>query len=138
VPVQAIQDIWQGLLDDKTPSFSLESDGGIAFDAPQGCRVRLDVIEIGQGCIERIFETEPFYEASVASKPDLLRLRAVTVVDRGSEGEVDDFRWLVWEVARLGEFLPRLDKQELDVVLAPARRFNYTRSSCSTSRFRGE
>ncbi len=36
---------------------------------------------------------QPFYEGSVASKSDLLRLRAVAVVDRGSEGEVDDFRW---------------------------------------------
>ncbi|KAI2779973.1 hypothetical protein F4815DRAFT_445854 [Daldinia loculata] len=32
---------------------------------------------------------------SVAFKLDLLRLRAVTVVDRGSDGEVDDFRWLL-------------------------------------------
>ena len=25
---------------------------------------------------------------------ELLRLRAVTVVDRGDDGDVDDFRWL--------------------------------------------
>ena len=79
--------------------FSLESDGKIAFDAPQGFRVRVDLIEIGNGCIERIYAAGPFYEGSVASKSDLLRLRAVTVVDRGSDGEVDDFRWLLSRVA---------------------------------------
>lgn len=76
-------------------NFSLESDGKIAFDAPQGFRVRIDIIQIGDGCIERIHVAEPFYEGSVASKSDLLRLRAVTVVDLGSDGEVDDFRWLL-------------------------------------------
>ena len=43
------------------------------------------------------------------SKSDLLRLRAVTVVDRGSDGEIDDFRWLWSEVAKLGRSLPGLD-----------------------------
>ncbi|KAK3350561.1 hypothetical protein B0H65DRAFT_567180 [Neurospora tetraspora] len=35
-------------------NFSIESDGKIAFDAPQGFRVRLNIIEIGNGCIDRI------------------------------------------------------------------------------------
>jgi hypothetical protein len=74
----------------RRPSFSLESDGKIAFDAPQGSRVRIDIIQIGGGCIDTIHATEPFHEGSVASKSDLLRLRAVTVVERGSDGEVDD------------------------------------------------
>lgn len=54
----------------------------IAFDAPQGFRVRIDLIHVGQGFIERIHATESLFEASVASKSDLLRLRAVTVMER--------------------------------------------------------
>ncbi|KAJ4036444.1 hypothetical protein NW761_009439 [Fusarium oxysporum] len=98
-------------------SFSLESDGKIAFDAPQGFRVRLDLIEIGNGCIERIHVAEPFRGASVASMSDLLRLRAVTVVERGSDGEVDDFLWLLECVAREGQVLPGLNNQELEYVM---------------------
>lgn len=59
---------------------------------------------------------EPFYEGSVASKSDLLRLRAVTVVDRGSDGEVDDFRWLLSGLASEGQVLPVLDKEGLEYV----------------------
>jgi hypothetical protein len=97
-------------------NFSLESDGKIAFDAPQGFRVRIDLIQIGDGCIKRIHVAEPFFEGSVASKSDLLRLRAMTVVDRGSDSEVDDFRWLLAEVVREGQVLPALDQQELEYV----------------------
>ncbi|KAK3175328.1 hypothetical protein OEA41_002575 [Lepraria neglecta] len=99
------------------PNFSLESDGKTAFDAPQGFRVRIDLIQIGDGCIQRIYVAEPFHEGSVASKSDLLRLRAVTVVDRGSDGEVDDFRWLLSGVASEGQVLPVLDKEELEYVM---------------------
>lgn len=98
-------------------NFIFESDGKIAFDAPQGFRVHLDLIQIGSGCIERIHETEPFIDGSVASKSDLLRLRAVTVVDRGSDGEVLDFKWLLSEVARAGKTLPELNQEELEVVV---------------------
>jgi len=47
---------------------------------------------------------------------DLLKLRAVTVVDRGSGGEMDDFRWLLSEVAKAGQVLPGLNQEELEVV----------------------
>ena len=45
---------------------------------------------------------------SVASKSDLLRFRAVTVVDRGENGQVDDFRWLLSEVAKARPYHPGL------------------------------
>lgn len=90
-PPACIIDIWEAV-QNSAPGFSFESDGKIAFDAPQGFRVRLDVIQIGNGCVERIHVTEPYFEGSVASMSDLLRLRAVTVVDRGGDGEMDDFR----------------------------------------------
>ncbi|KAG7414551.1 hypothetical protein Forpe1208_v007338 [Fusarium oxysporum f. sp. rapae] len=115
-PPAALIDIWEGV-SSGAQSFSLESYGKIAFDAPQGFHARLNLIEIGNGCIERIHVAEPFRGASVASMSDLLRLRAVTVVERGSDGEVDDFRWLFECVARDGQVLPGLDNQELEYVM---------------------
>ena len=112
-PPSVLIQIWEAV-SGGAPNFSLESDGKIAFDAPQGFRVRVDLIEIGSGCIERIYSAEPFQGGSVASKSDLLRLRAVTVVDRGSDGEKADFRWLLAEVAREGQVLPVLDIEELE------------------------
>jgi hypothetical protein len=38
----------------------------------------------------------------------------VTVVDRGSDGEVDDFRWLLSGLASEGQVLPVLDDEELE------------------------
>lgn len=98
------------------PNFSIESDGKIAFDAPQGFRVRLDLIQIGDSCIETVYATMPFFEGPVASMSDLLRLRAVMVVDRGSDGEIDDFRWLLRGVARAGQILPKLEKEDLEYI----------------------
>lgn len=118
-PPAALIDIWEGV-SSGAQSFSFESDGKIAFDAPQGFRVRLDLIEIGNGYIERIYVAEPFRGGSVASMSDLLRLRAVTVVERGSDGEIDDFRWLLHCIAREGQVLPGLDFQELGYVMGAA------------------
>jgi hypothetical protein len=87
-PPSALINIWEAALAGAL-NFSIESDGKIAFDAPQG---------------------------SVASKSDLLILRAVTVVDRGSDGEKEDFRWLLAEVARKCQILPRLEEEELEYV----------------------
>ena len=102
---RCIIDTWEAI-QSGVPAFSIEPDGEIAFDASQGFRVRLDIIEIGSGCVERIHVAEPFYEGSVASLSDLIILRAVTVVDRGSKGEVDDFRWLIKKAAEAAEFCP--------------------------------
>ncbi|KIW79984.1 hypothetical protein Z517_06599 [Fonsecaea pedrosoi CBS 271.37] len=112
-PSSALTDIWKGILAG-APNLSFESDGKISFDAPrQDIRIRVDLLEIGNGCIERIHVTEPFFEGSVASVSDLLRLRAVTVVDRGSDGEVEDFQWLLSRVACMGQLLPELGDEEL-------------------------
>ncbi|KAI3528354.1 hypothetical protein CSPX01_16276 [Colletotrichum filicis] len=100
--------------------FTVEADGKIAFNAPQGFRVRMDVLEIGNGCIERIHATESFLGGSVASTSDLLRLRAKTVVERGGDGEVDDFRWLLLLAARNGQVLPLLDNDEVENLVGAA------------------
>ena len=122
-PPSVIINIWEGIMNG-AELFSIESDGKIAYGASQGFRIRIDIIELGNGCIERIHVTLPFYEGSVASKSDLLRLRAVTVADRGSDGDVDDFRWLLWEVARAGQNLPELECQELEIMLEAGRRLD--------------
>lgn len=36
------------------------------------------------------------------------------MVDRGSDGEFEDFRWLLSRVASKGQVLPELDKEELE------------------------
>lgn len=111
-PSDVIYDIYKGVMDGAL-NFSLEPDGKIAFDGSQHIRVRVDIIEIGDA-IDRIHATMPFFEGSVASMSDLLRLRAVTVVDRGSDGEADDFRWLLAELAKAGQLVPGLSHEELE------------------------
>lgn len=118
-PSYIIQDICKGVVDGAM-NYSLEPDGKIAFDTSQGIRVRIDLIQIGDA-IEQIHRTVPFFEGSVASMPDLLRLRAMTVVDRGGDGEAIDFRWLLSEVAKTGQLLPGLDDQELKYMLDACR-----------------
>ena len=109
-PQAAIHDILMKLLEG-TPKFSLEPDSRVSFDSSQGIRIRVDLLEIGD-VIEHVYVVEPLFGASVASKTDLLRLRAATVMERGSQGECEDFRWLVSEIARDGNLLPCLNEQE--------------------------
>ena len=98
------------------PRFRTESDGQLAFDARQGFSLKIDLIEIQHaGYIERIYVREPFGKGSLASKSDLLLLRAVTVVGRGDDGDVLDFQWLLSEVAKTGAF-PLVDGGELDLL----------------------
>lgn len=40
----------------------------------------------------------------------------MTVVDRGSDGEIEDSRLLLTEVARTGKVLPALNKEDLEYV----------------------
>lgn len=94
-------------------NFSQHPDGKIAFDAPQGFLVYLDLIMIEDGgVVERIHVRESLMEGSLASVSDLLLLRAVTVVERGSDGDVLDFQWLLSRVTEMGE-LPKLDAKQL-------------------------
>ncbi|KAJ5663066.1 hypothetical protein N7507_003797 [Penicillium longicatenatum] len=113
-PKDAIIDISNKVMDGAL-GFSLEPDGNIAFDSSQGFRVRVDTLELGD-IIKRIHVAEPFFEGSVASMSDLLRLRAETVVNRGSNGDAADFRWVLSEVARAGQILKRLSSDELECI----------------------
>ncbi|KAI7083137.1 hypothetical protein KC356_g7819 [Hortaea werneckii] len=116
-PPDAIHDIgsavWAGAL-----NFSQHPDGKIAFSAPQGFIIYLDLIEMGgAGCIERIHATEALAEGSLASVSDLLLLRAVTVVDRGSDGDILDFEWMLSRVIETDK-LPVINAEELDWLLS--------------------
>lgn len=54
--------------------------------------------------------------------PDLILLRAVTVVDWGGDGDILDYRWLlgvVFESGRLRQF-PLIDDEELDWLVKAA------------------
>ncbi|RMZ85936.1 hypothetical protein DV737_g256, partial [Chaetothyriales sp. CBS 132003] len=64
-PPSAIIDIWEGV-SARAPDFTFEPDGKIAFDAPsQDIRIRIYLLEMGNGCIERIHVAEPFFEGSM-------------------------------------------------------------------------
>ena len=65
------------------------------------------------GYIERIHATQALGEGSLASVSDLLLLRAVTVVDRGSDGDILDFEWLLSRVTETDR-LPVIDAEELN------------------------
>lgn len=109
----ALVEIWTRVLEG-TPCFALEPDGKIAYDAPQGFRLHVDLIEIGGwGDVKRIHAPEPLFDGFVASVSDLLLLRAVTVVNRGRDGDILDFQWLLSEVVKENQF-PVIDEEELE------------------------
>lgn len=41
----------------------------------------------------------------------------MTVVDRGGDGDILDYLWLLSEVAKAGQRLPKLDDEELEYVM---------------------
>ncbi|KAK3670300.1 hypothetical protein LTR78_009854 [Recurvomyces mirabilis] len=95
--------------------FSIESDGKIVFDASQGFRVTMDILELAPSeCVERIHAWVPLGEGSLASMSDLVLLRAVTVADRGSDGDILDFNWLLSRVVEMGYPFPEVDDGELE------------------------
>lgn len=97
------------------PGFSYGCDGKLAYDTSHGFRLYVDVIEIGGwGTIEQIHATKPLFDGCVASISDLLLLlRAVTVVNRGGEGDIWDFKWLLLKVVKQDCF-PDIGDEELE------------------------
>lgn len=93
--------------------FSYGCDGKLAYDTSHGFRLYVDVIEVGGGTIEQIHATEPLFGGCVASISDLLLLRAMTVVNRGGEGDILDFKWLLSEVVKQDCF-PEIGDVELE------------------------
>lgn len=116
-PADVLIEIWKAI-ELGAAGFSFEDDGRIAFDSKQDFRIRVDLVEAGGEYINQIYATVPYFGASLASKADLLRLRATTTVERQDDGDMADFRWLLEQVAREGESLPKLNKKEIGDLLA--------------------
>ncbi|PON24680.1 hypothetical protein TGAM01_v206610 [Trichoderma gamsii] len=116
-PASVLIEIWKAI-ELGAAGFSFEDDGRIAFDSKQDFRIRVDLVEAGGEYINQIYATVPYFGASLASKADLLRLRATTIVERQDDGDMTDFRWLLEEVARDGESLPTLTVKKIGDLLA--------------------
>lgn len=117
VPAGVLIAIWKAI-ELGAAGFSFEDDGQIAFDSKQDFRIRVDLVEAGGEYVDKIYATVPYFGASLASKADLLRLRATTIIERQDDGDMADFRWLLEEVARDGESLPTLNMKEIGDLLA--------------------
>jgi len=92
----------------------------IEFDSRLEIIVKLEFLELGGSFVESIVASEPFQEGFLASPADLLLLRAVTVVDRGEDGDVEDFKWLLALMAKKGSILPELGGERLKVLVEAA------------------
>lgn len=119
-PPEAIQDIWSGVTNGAL-NFKHESDGKIRWHAQHNIYLNIDLLEVGADPIHRIHEAEPLSNGSVASISDLSLLRAVTVVDRGGEGDLLDFEWLLSKVVEMGGF-PEIDNEELGILVEAAEK----------------
>jgi len=73
--LDALTNLWEAV-ETGASGFSVKPDSKIAFHAPQGFRVRVDMVLIGDGCVEQIYETAPFYEGAVASMSDLVGIKS--------------------------------------------------------------
>ena len=85
----------------------------IEFRGSQDFVVRLELLQLGGGFVDSIAAHEPFYDGFIASRADLLALRGVTVADRGEDGDLLDFKFLLRTAVEKGSLLPQLDESML-------------------------
>ncbi|KAF2181181.1 hypothetical protein K469DRAFT_590445, partial [Zopfia rhizophila CBS 207.26] len=81
----------------------------IEFHCSQDFIVHLELLRIGGGFVDSIAAYEPFRDGFIASRVGFLALRGVTVADRGEDGDLLDFKFLLRTTAGRGSILPRLD-----------------------------
>lgn len=93
----------------------------IKFVSSQDIVVRLELLEIGSGFVDSIDAYVPFHDGFIASRADLLKLRAVTVADRGRQKDWADFMFLLKAVALSGSILPRMDRYTVEALKEVAR-----------------
>ncbi|KAJ4356696.1 uncharacterized protein N0V89_004732 [Didymosphaeria variabile] len=95
-----------------TTQFKVNADPSqtIEFDSRQDILVHLELLQIGGGFVDSIAAYEPFHDGFIASRADLLKLRGVTVADRGSDTDWADFMFLLEATALSGSILPRMDR----------------------------
>ena len=82
-----------------------------------GFEIGIDLIQLGASSIDCIYDTEPYHGGVIASKADLLRLRAVTVACRAGDGDILDFKWLLATVMLTGQLLPPLTEEDQESVV---------------------
>src|SRR5436190_1764637 len=71
--------------------FQVDPDMEIRYNASQDFQVKVDILDLGGDFVDKIIEAHPFENGFIASIPDLLRLRATTVIERGDEKDLKDF-----------------------------------------------
>jgi hypothetical protein len=92
------------------------------FDSRHGSPVNLEILQLGGPFVETIAVSEPFEEGFLASPTDLFLLRAVTVVDRKNDRDLEDFEWLLRLMAKKGSILPELGSDGGEVLVEAARK----------------
>jgi hypothetical protein len=100
--------------------FNVRSCQTIEFNSRQGFPVAFELLELGGLFVESIAACEPFLGGFVASPGDLILNRAETVVGRGTQGDVDDLRYLLAVAARRGELIPARGESMKELVLEAA------------------
>lgn len=93
----------------------------IDFVSPQGTRVPVECLILNGDFVKAIAVVEPLHEGFVASPAELLLLRAETVVGRGTDGDVADFRWLLKKTVGRGIILRQLKAEKMEVLVEAAR-----------------
>jgi hypothetical protein len=68
---------------------------------------------------------EPFYDGFTASRADLLALRGVTVADRGEDGDLLDFKFLLRTAVEKGSLLLQLDESMLAALRETAGKLSW-------------
>ncbi|KAH8590106.1 hypothetical protein B0O99DRAFT_599368 [Bisporella sp. PMI_857] len=110
------------ILDDaiinKREGFHRDHDGTIKWDKCDSKKNKLfevivELVEIGGPFVPRIPEVVGFGEGYVATLPELVRLRASTLVERGDESDYIDFVLLVSSASKRRIKLPHLGEEEL-------------------------
>jgi hypothetical protein len=88
----------------------------IEFHCSHNFIIHLELLQIGGGFVDSIAACEPFHDGFIASRADLLALRGVTVADRGDDGDLVDFKFLLRTTAEKGSLLPRLDEDVVEAL----------------------
>lgn len=120
-PLEPLLDIFDAVVAG-APHFSLSPDGAVTMAVSLGFEVHIDLIQLGVGSIDCIYEAGPYFEGALASKADLLRLRAITVACRAGDGDILDLKWLVAEVLFSGHLLPALTEEDVESVVDAGER----------------
>ncbi|KAH0369502.1 hypothetical protein KCU65_g3253, partial [Aureobasidium melanogenum] len=90
-------------------NFSIDAvDLSISYQSPKIGQIIVEILGLGAEFVDGIAHILQVKNGFVASVPDLLRLWSATVADRGEDGDLLDFRWLIQRCFEIGGVLPLL------------------------------